>query len=178
MTPDPVVRRVRLHEWESVRGLRLEAVRDPDAAIAFLSTPAEELARDDAFWQERAAGGALGENSAQFIAADGRTWVGTATVLVREAASLDHLGRVVERARADVVGVYVSPAHRGTGLLARLLDAAAEWARAAGLDVLSLDVHADNARAQAAYRRAGFAPTGVTFTSVIGPELEMARPLS
>jgi RimJ/RimL family protein N-acetyltransferase len=48
---------------------------------------------------------------------------------------------------------------------------------ALGLTRLSLDVHRENLRAQAAYRRAGFAPTGETFTSVIGPEIVMARPL-
>ena len=43
-------------------------------------------------------------------------------------------------------------------------------------DQLALGVHRDNARAQGAYRRAGFAPSGVTFTGSIGPEIEMVRP--
>lgn len=178
MTGSPAaaeVRRVRLHEWLAVRDLRREAVSDPDAAIAFLTTPAEELARDEAFWRERTAGAALGDDAAQFVADAGDRWVGTATVLLRRAGDRDHLDQEIAVDRADVVGVYVSPSHRGTGLIGALLDAVGTWASARGADALTLDVHADNARAQAAYRRAGFSPTGVTFTSSIGPEIEMRR---
>ena len=35
MTADVRVRRVRLHEWREVRDLRIDAVSDPNAAIAF-----------------------------------------------------------------------------------------------------------------------------------------------
>ncbi|GAA3624915.1 hypothetical protein GCM10022200_04010 [Microbacterium awajiense] len=69
MTGSVSVRRVRLHEWRQVRALRIEAVSDPDAGIAFLSTRDEELARDEAFWRDRTAGAALGFNAAQFVAA-------------------------------------------------------------------------------------------------------------
>ncbi|QKJ19488.1 GNAT family N-acetyltransferase [Microbacterium hominis] len=173
MTAPVAVRRVRLHEWEQVRALRVEAVGDPDAAIAFLSTREDELARDEAFWRERAAGAALGENAAQFVAVEGERWVGTATVLLREAGERDHLGRELSASRADVVGVYIAPDHRGTGVLGLLMGAARTWAADRGHGALTLDVHVENIRAQSAYRKAGFAPTGVTFTSVIGPELEM-----
>ena len=172
------VRRVRLHEWREVRDLRIDAVSDPDAAVAFLATLDEELARDDDFWRERAAGAALGENAAQFVGVAEDAWIATATVLLRGAGSLDHLGRAVEAPRADVVGVFVRAEHRGTGVLSLLFDAAARWAADRGADALTLDVHEDNTRAQAAYRKLGFAPTGMRFTSTIGPELEMRRELS
>ena len=56
-----------------------------------------------------------------------------------------------------------------------LLAAAAEWAcRRRARDRIHLDVHRDNLRAQAAYRRAGFEPTGETFSGPIGPEIVMA----
>jgi ribosomal protein S18 acetylase RimI-like enzyme len=71
----------------------------------------------------------------------------------------------------------VRPEHRGTGLVDAMLDAAATWARALGLPALTLDVHDENRRAQAAYRRAGFVPTGERFVGRIGPEIVMARPL-
>lgn len=172
-----VVRRVQLHEWREVRDLRIEAVGDPAASIAFLTSRDDELARDDAFWRQRTAGAALGETAAQFVAiVDEDDWIGTATVLLREVGSRDHVDRPVEVARADVVGVFVAPDHRGTGVLGALLDAVHDWARTHGSDALTLDVHQDNARAQAAYRTAGFVPTGVTFTSAIGPEIEMRRP--
>lgn len=177
MTTPPTARRVRLHEWTAVRDLRLEAVADPAAAIAFLTTSAEESARDESFWRQRTAAAALGENAAQFIADAGDRWVGTVTVLMRAPGTRDHLDRDVLAPRADVVGVYVSPSHRGTGVLGALFDEAAVWAAAHGADALTLDVHADNGRAQAAYRKAGFVATGVTFTSSIGPEIEMSRPI-
>jgi ribosomal protein S18 acetylase RimI-like enzyme len=46
---------------------------------------------------------------------------------------------------------------------------------------LVLEVHEDNARARAAYRRLGFAETGATRPYPLPPggaELEMARPLA
>lgn len=49
--------------------------------------------------------------------------------------------------------------------------------RGLGGNSLALDVHVENVRAQAAYRRAGFADTGLRFTGSIGAEMEMARPL-
>lgn len=170
-----VARRVRAGEWERVRALRIAAVSDPAAAIAFLSTLDEELAHDDGFWRTRAANAAEGDEAAQFVAEIGDEWAGSATVLVRATGTTDHTGRTVYVSRADVVGVFVREGHRGGGVIDALLDAAAEWTAGLGFTRLTLDVHADNARAQAAYRRCGFVPTGVTFTGPIGPELEMVR---
>ena len=172
------VRRIRSDEWARVRQLRIEAVSDPDAAIAFLTDVAEEIARDDAFWQDRAAGGAVGNSAAQFVLIDDDEWIGTVTVLRRSAGSVDHIGRTLSAPRAVVVGLYLRPSHRGRGGVGDLLDHAAEWAASFGDTALMLDVHADNARAQAAYRKAHFVPTGVTFTGPIGPEIEMARELA
>lgn len=171
------VRRVRAGEGERVRELRLRAVSDPAASIAFLSTYEQDVARDQAFWDDRAAGGAGGDSAAMFVAESDAAWIGTCTVLVRRAGDVDHTGRRLGSDRADVVGVYVDPAHRGTGTIDALLDTAARWTAAAGFETLSLDVHVDNARAQAVYRRAGFVPTGETFTGPIGAELAMSRSL-
>jgi ribosomal protein S18 acetylase RimI-like enzyme len=169
------VRRVRADEWPEVRALRLESTSDPDAGIAFLETPEQVAARSDDFWRDRTVRAAESELAAQFVAEADGSWVGSLSVLIRASGQTDHLGRFVDDRRADVVGVYVNPAHRGTGTVDALLDAAAAWAASQGLRRLTLDVHADNPRAQGAYRRNGFAPTGVTFTGPIGPELEMAR---
>ena len=98
-------------------------------------------------------------------------------MLVRATGQKDALGRYVDDRRADVVGVYVNPDHRGRGAVDALLAAAAAWAADLGLDRISLDVHRDNLRAARAYRRAGFAPTGETYSSSIGPQIVMARPL-
>jgi len=172
-----VVRRIRSDEWQAVRELRLESTSDPDANIAFLETPEQVAARAEQFWRERAELAAGSETAAQFVAVVDDVWVGSLSVLIRATGQTDHLGRFVDDRRADVVGVYVNPAHRGTGTIDLLLAAAAEWVTSLGLTRLSLDVHRDNPRAQGAYRRAGFVPTGETFTSVIGPEIVMARPL-
>jgi len=176
--PDPTpVRRVLLSEGDRVRSIRLEALRDPGAGIAFLETLEQAQARPAAFWQERAAGAALSESSAQFIAEVGRDWVGTATVLIPEAGAVDYFGRTNVAGRALVVAVYIRPSHRGHGILPALLDAAGEWASLQGQIELALDVHEDNARAHAAYVRAGFVATGATSEGPHGVEREMVRAL-
>ncbi len=173
-----VVRRVRAEEWERVRDLRLDAVRDPLASIAFLHSYEAEAAHPDEFWQDRAANAAAGDAVAQFIAEADGEWIGTVTVIRWKAGDTDHHGRSVSDSRGDVVGVFVRPDNRASGTVDALLGAAADWARALGDGALTLDVHVDNARAQAAYRRAGFADTGGRFTGSIGLELEMSRPLT
>lgn len=172
-----LVRRIRADEWERVKALRLESTSDPDAAIAFLENPAEVAARPDSFWHERAQQGADSETAAQFVAESGDAWVGSLSVLIRATGQTDHLGRYIDDRRADVVGVYVNPAHRGSGAVDLLLGAAGDWVRGLGLTRVSLDVHRDNLRAQAAYRRSGFAPTGETITGPIGPEIVMSKAL-
>ena len=171
------VRRVRADEWSRVKALRLEAVSDPAAPVAFLRTYAEEAAHHDAFWRSRAQAAAAGVDVAQFIAEAGREWVGTLSVLRRAVDSIDHHGRSVLAPRADVVGVYVRPGSRGAGIIDLLVSEAAHWARGLGDHSLCLDVHVENPRAVAAYRRCGFVDTGRRFTASIGPEMEMVLPL-
>lgn len=171
------VRRVRADEWEQVRDLRLDAVRDPAAPIAFLHSHDEESARPDEFWRDRTARAASGDAVAQFIAEVDGDWAGTVSVLRRLPGSPDHHGRPVDSSRGDIVGVFVRPRVRGRGVIDALFDAAQQWASSLGDTRLTLEVHADNERAQAAYRRLGFAETGLRFTGSIGPEFEMARPI-
>ena len=177
MTETPAVRRVRLSDAARVRSIRLEALADPVADIAYLETRAQAEARPDEYWQERTAGAALSGSAAQFIAEAGRDWVGTVTVLIPEVGSEDYFGRVAVEGRALVVAVYVRASHRGRGTLDALMDAAAEWATASGQSEIALDVHEDNARAQRAYARLGFTATGVTSDGPHGAELEMVRVL-
>lgn len=58
--------------------------------------------------------------------------------------------------------VYVEPDHRGTGVADSLLETALEHARQQNLpyDRIALDVHPENERAQAFYRRFGFEQWG------------------
>ncbi|MFB7250731.1 GNAT family N-acetyltransferase [Microbacterium sp. NPDC056234] len=172
-----LVRRVRADEWREVRALRLQALTDAAAPIAFLDTLENATARPDGFWQERTTRAADTRDSAQFVAIDGQDWVGSVSVIRRAVGDTDHHGRPLEQPRSDVVGVYVRPSHRGQGVIDSLLVAASDWASALGDAALTLDVHADNDRAQNAYLRAGFALTGFRFTGPIGQEVEMARSL-
>ncbi|WP_203350408.1 GNAT family N-acetyltransferase [Streptomyces sp. S-9] len=173
------VRSLHAHEWPRAKALRLEALRDPVASIAFMETYESAAAEPDSFWQGRAEHSAAGASGAQQIIAEGPDgeWVGTVTVLMEEAGSTDWAGLPVERLQGHLVGVYVQPGHRGIGLTEVLFDAGLEWAWARGAERVRLLVHEDNARALRAYRRAGFTETGVTTT--LGPdpgerELELA----
>ncbi|MFE9706615.1 GNAT family N-acetyltransferase [Streptomyces sp. NPDC005930] len=168
---DYVIRSIRADEWQAVKELRLRALLDPVADLAFLETYEDAAARPDSFWQERAAGGAEGASGAQqFVAVGpGGVWLGTLTVLVEEAGSTDWAGFPVDRRQGHVVGVFVRSEWRGSGLTKALFDAGLEWAWASGAERVRLIVHPDNGRAQAAYRKAGFAPSGRTVPLEGGP---------
>ncbi|MEU9442289.1 GNAT family N-acetyltransferase [Streptomyces sp. NPDC048304] len=160
---DYVIRAIRSDDWPRVKELRLDALRDPIAHLAFLETYEEGAARADAFWQDRATGSGEGSTTArQFVAEtpDG-SWAGSITVLIEEPGTKDWAGYPVECRQGHVVGVYVRPEHRGNGLIKALLDAGVEWARERGAERVRLLVHQDNERAQGAYRKAGFVPSGV-----------------
>lgn len=175
------VRPVRAHEWRELRALRLEALQDEAAPMAFLESYAAAAARSDEPWQEYArASGVDGPAavSRQFVAiAEDGTWVGSVVALVERAGTQDYEDTTIAQDGGHMVAVYLRPEHRGRGIMERLFAAAADWLRALGLSRVRLYVHADNARAQRLYERIGFRPTGATFTGSIGPEIEMALPL-
>ncbi|NEB03962.1 GNAT family N-acetyltransferase [Streptomyces sp. SID13726] len=165
-----VIRSVRADEWPAAKALRLVALQDPVAPLAFLETYEDAVARPDSFWQERTASGAEGADQAQTVIAeapDGQ-WVGTVTVLLEEPGTTDWAGFLVERKQGHVVGVFVRPEERGSGLTEVLFDAALEWAWAHGAGRVRLIVHEDNGRAQRFYRRVGFEPSGVVVPLVTG----------
>ncbi|HEX9065031.1 MAG TPA: GNAT family N-acetyltransferase, partial [Streptosporangiaceae bacterium] len=60
----------------------------------------------------------------------------------------------------QLVGMWVDPAVRGRGVAGPLVETVAGHAAAEGADTLVLWVTEVNHRAQAFYRRLGFAPTG------------------
>lgn len=111
-----VIRSVRAEEWQKVKELRLAALSDPAASMAFLETVEEAAAKPDEFWQDRAAGAAEGLHVRQFIAEapDGR-WDGSVTMFIEAAGDTDFLGQVVEADQGHVVGVFVRPEQRGAG---------------------------------------------------------------
>ncbi|MGW2281545.1 GNAT family N-acetyltransferase [Streptomyces sp. NPDC001770] len=182
MKPDHVIRRVRAEEWLSAKELRLVALQDPAAPVAFLETYESAVGQPDAFWQRRTAGGAEGTDVAQFVAeaVDGR-WLGSVTVLVERPDRESVFGETVKALQGHLVGVFVRLEARGTGLTDALFEAAEEWAL--GLDDpyltrLRLFVHENNPRAAAFYRRYGFVASGNTVPVPDRPkerEVEMVR---
>ncbi|MET7981669.1 MULTISPECIES: GNAT family N-acetyltransferase [unclassified Streptomyces] len=161
-----VMRSIRSDEWRQVKELRLDALRDPVAHLAFLETYEKAVAEPDGFWQDRASGAAVGATARQQIVAVGGdgVWAGSVTVLVEQAGVPDAFGEVPERSQAHLVGVYVRPEYRGSeaGVTLGLFDAALAWSWEAGLERVRLFVHEKNGRAEAFYRKAGFLPTGET----------------
>ncbi|WP_345646984.1 GNAT family N-acetyltransferase [Streptomyces siamensis] len=180
-----VIRSIRSDEWALVKELRLAALQDPVAHLAFLETYEDAASKSDAFWQERAAGAAEGTTARQQIVAEAEdgVWAGSVTVLVEEAGTQDPFGTAVEQSQGHLVGVFVRPEHRGSeaGVTGALFDAALEWSWGIGLDRVRLFVHEKNARAEAFYRKVGFVATGGTAPVPGAPgELELeyviARP--
>ncbi|EFL16485.1 GNAT family N-acetyltransferase [Streptomyces sp. C] len=180
-----VIRSVRADEWQKVKELRLAALSDPAASMAFLETVEQAAAKPDAFWQDRAAGAAEGVHVRQFVAEapDGR-WDGSVTVFVEAAGDSDFLEQVVEADQGHVVGVFVRPEQRGSGLTDALFAAALEWVWARKepvLDRVRLFVHGDNERAAGFYRRFGFRASGLVIPKPGDPtakehEYVIARP--
>lgn len=163
------VRRIEAHEWPEVKALRLRALADEAAPIAFLDTVESASAQPDRFWQDRAANASGDAAAAQLVAVtDAGDWVGTVTVLPH--SEDPHAGHVV--------GVYVAETHRGLGMIDALLEAAADFARGRGLSALVLEAHVDNHRAQAVYRRGGFVRTDLVEAPDFGREWVMARALA
>ncbi|MFI1400165.1 GNAT family N-acetyltransferase [Streptomyces sp. NPDC020681] len=161
---DYVIRGVRAEEWAKARELRLAALQDPVAHLAFLETYEQALERPDMFWQDRTAMAADGIGARQFIAEaqDGR-WTGTVTALVERPAGEVRFGEAAEIDQTHLVAVFVRPEARGTGVAEALFRAAVEWSWAlSGPPVkrVRLYVHESNARAAAFYRRIGFVASG------------------
>ncbi|MEU3481448.1 GNAT family N-acetyltransferase [Streptomyces sp. NPDC033754] len=188
---DYSIRTLRADEWEKARELRLAALQDPAAHLAFLDTYADAVERPDSFWQERAAGASESGDGAvrQFVAeaADGR-WVGSVTVLVERASGDAVFGAAAKVDQTHIVGVYVRPEARGSGVIDGLFRAAVEWSWTLSDPVVErvrLYVHEDNARAAAFYRRFGFVASGarVTLDSGVSAgaeevEYELPRPVA
>jgi GNAT superfamily N-acetyltransferase len=171
-----IIRTVRAEEWEKVRELRLAALQDPAAPIAFLETYEQASQQPPDFWRGRAGTGAAGESVLQFVAEapDGR-WDGTVTVLVERASTKTLFGDLAAVEQTHLVGVYVRPGARGSGLIEALFRAAVEWSwdRAEPrTERVRLIVHERNGRAEAVYRRFGFRPSGATFPVAGDPTVE------
>lgn len=81
---------------------------------------------------------------------------------------------------AELSKFYLLPEHHGTGAATQLGRAALDWACNTGAQTIWLGVNRNNERAQAFYRKLGFAVTGTRTFEVGGAtehDLLMTRPL-
>lgn len=110
--------------------------------------------------------GAFGSRHADWVDAPEERWRSRLTdvPLTIVARSGDRSVGVVSGVPAgghvELISMWVSPEHRGTGLAGRLIDGVVAWATSLGLDTF-LMVRDDNPRAIRAYERAGFTDLGV-----------------
>jgi RimJ/RimL family protein N-acetyltransferase len=126
-------------EWRRLRDARLEALAE--SPEMFGSTWAKEQAFDEAEWRRRAA------RPATFIASRDGADVGMASVYEFEAGWC-------------IMGMWLAPTARGTGVVEELIKACEAEAVAAAASTIALWVMEDNPRGQRAYTRLGYAFTG------------------
>ncbi|MCW3037091.1 MAG: acetyltransferase, partial [Actinobacteria bacterium] len=119
------VRRVRPEEWQSLRDVRLRALKDAPSAFATRFEEARE--RPDALWIDWAAKSAEGDGRAMFLAWDGAAVVGM-------------VGTFVEDGRPWLIAMWTDPDARGRGVGRALVEATAAFAREAGSGELFLQV--------------------------------------
>ena len=130
-------------EWPVIREVRLTSLAD--APGAFTSSYERESEFDESTWRDRATTGRW------FVASDEGAWVGVAGGIE---------GRSGDRARRELVGMWVAPAHRHRRIARSLLDHVAGWARTEGAAILDLSVLSGNSAARTAYLRMGLRATG------------------
>ena len=68
------------------------------------------------------------------------------------------------RRHAHISVLATTKAAEGTGVAQALLAHAEEWARARGMDLLTLNVFATNTRARRVYERTGYQPEALKYT--------------
>lgn len=141
-------------DWREFRELRLAALRDPVASIAFYEAYEKAARLSPRDWERRASGELEGTVTFVGEARDGR-FGGMISAFTTSRC-------------ARVISVYLLPEHRGTGLAAELMRAAVDWAD--GREV-RLHVHEHNTRAARFYAAMGFRPTGESDADPRDPSL-------
>jgi GNAT superfamily N-acetyltransferase len=130
-------------DWETYRDVRLAALKE--SPNSFTASYADEAAQDEAFWRDRM------NRSLRFLAERDD-----------EPAGVVSLGTENEDEEiGDLFGLYVTPSNRNTGVSWRLVQAAAQRARADGFKQVHYWVGTENARAIAFAANFGFRPSGI-----------------
>jgi len=157
-----LVRATALDDWQAMRDIRLEALRD--APDAFASTYARETAFEPAEWHRRA------------------TRDGSFLAFIPELATPAGLvgGFEQEPGVAELVSMFVRPRARGHGAGEALIDAVVAWAQNRSATSVHLWVSETNKPAIRLYERCGFTVTTERQPLPSNPalgEIGMTRPL-
>lgn len=129
-------------EWEAYRQGRLSALKE--SPEAFAARYADEAEAEDQFWVDRM------KRSSRLVAERGKDIVGIISVRPDE--------ELFDKA-AEVFGLWVLSDLRGTGIAARLVQAAAKEATKEGRKQLLYWVGTENGRGVAFASSYGFRPT-------------------
>ena len=156
-----LVRATTITDWQALREIRLQALRD--APYAFASTHAREGAFADDEWRQRAI------RDGSFLA-------------FLPEVSLAGLGGGYLAApdTAELISMYVRPQARGRGVGEAIIEAVAGWAIQQGAATMHLWVTETNKPARMLYERCGFTVTAERQPLPSNPalgEIAMARPL-
>jgi GNAT superfamily N-acetyltransferase len=137
-----LVRETVMDDWQALRDIRLEALRD--APAAFGSTYEREALRDEAHWRGRIARG------------------GTFLAYVPEVSEPAGLigGYQEDPVTVELVSMYVRPRARGRGVGEALVATVINWAGQRSASSVHLWVTETNSHARTLYERCGFTPTG------------------
>jgi len=139
-----LVRETVPDDWQALRDIRLEALRD--APTAFGSTYELEVLRGEAHWRDRVARG------------------GTFLAFVPEVSATEPAGLIggyqEDPVTVELVSMYVRPRARGRGVGEALVASVIDWAGKRNAECVRLWVTQTNAPARALYERCGFALTG------------------
>ena len=159
-----VVRETVTGDWQALRDIRLEALRD--APAAFGSTYEREVLRGEAHWRDRIArGGTFLAHLPDVSASDPAGLIG---------------GYQEDPVTVELVSMYVRPRSRGRGVGEALVARVIGWARDRNAAQVHLWVTETNVHARTLYERCGFALTGEQQPLPSDPglgEVAMALPL-
>jgi len=138
-----LVREVTAGDWEALRDIRLEALRD--APEAFGSAFAREVVFEEADWQRRIARG------------------GNFLGYLPEASATEPAGLIggfqEDPGVVELVSMYVRPRARGRGVGEALIATVIDWATARNAKSVHLWVTETNKPARLLYERCGFTLT-------------------
>jgi GNAT superfamily N-acetyltransferase len=158
-----LVRETVMDDWQALRDIRLEALRD--APAAFGSIYEQEALRGEEHWRGRIARG------------------GTFLAFIPELNPAEPVGLIggyqEDPVTVELVSMYVRPRARGHGVGEALVATVIDWASARNATSVHLWVTETNYHARALYDRCGFTLTGEHQPLPSNPrigEVAMARP--